>query len=92
MDVYGEQLSDIVSILKRAGFLPSVRGENLGRFVYAEHGGRAVEIYFDGVGFLVELFEEPAETSVRDYQQDTPKIAAEQAVEWLSRREEESTS
>jgi hypothetical protein len=73
-------------ILQRAAFSPSVRGEGGARFVYAEHTGRAVEVDWDGVGFLVELFEQPAEASVRDYQQDTPEHAAEQAVDWLSRR------
>ena len=64
-----------------------MRGEGAARFVYAEHSGRAVELSQDGIGFVVELFEEPAEASVRDYQQDTIDHAAEQAVEWLSRHE-----
>jgi hypothetical protein len=74
-DTYGDQLRSIAGVLERAGFSPSVRGNGRARFVYAEHGGRAVE-----------LFEEPAEISMRDYQQDTPQHAAEQAVDWLSRR------
>lgn len=85
IDTYGDQLRSIASILQLAGFTPSVRGDGIGRFVFAEHGDRAVELYWDGVGFLVELFQEPAEASVRDYQQDTPEHAAEQAVGWLSR-------
>ncbi len=64
-----------------------MRGDGGARFVYAEHADRAVELYFDGVGFLVELFEQPAEASVRDYQQSTPEHAADQAVDWLSRHE-----
>ena len=86
-DTYGDQLRSIASILQCAGFSPSVRGDGGCRFVYAEHADRAVELYWDGAGFLVELFEQPSETSVRDYQQDTPEHAAEQAVEWLSRHE-----
>lgn len=85
MDVYGNHLRDIADILLRAGFTSSMRGESTARFVYAEHADRAVEVYWDGEGFTVELFEQPAEVSVRDYQQDTLAIAAEQAVEWLSR-------
>ena len=65
----------------------ATRLDGRARFVYAEHGDRAVELSHDGVGFFVELFEQPAETSVRDYQQDTPEHAAEQAVDWLSRKD-----
>ena len=86
-DTYGDQLRSIAGVLERAGFSPSVRGDGRARFVYAEHGGRAVELSHDGVGFFIELFEQPAETSVRDYQQDTVEHAAEQAVDWLSRRD-----
>jgi hypothetical protein len=85
MDTYGDQLHSIVGILQRAGFSPSIRGEGKGRFVYAEHADRAVELYCDDSGFLVEVFEEPAEYSVGQCHQDTPQRAAEQAVEWLSR-------
>jgi hypothetical protein len=85
-DTYGEQLRSIAGVLDRAGFSPFVRGEGPGRMVYAEHEGRAVELYYDGAGFIVELFEQPAENSVRDYQQDTPQQAAELAVDWLLRR------
>jgi len=87
MDTYGDQLRGIAGILQHAGFSPSIRGEDMSRFVYAEHADRAVEVYWDGVGFLVELFEQPAETSVRDHQQDTPVHAAEQAVHWISRHD-----
>ena len=87
IDTYGDQLRSIASILQDAGFTPSVRGDGVGRFVYAEHADRAVELHWDGVGFLVELFQEPAEASVRDYQQDTPAQAAKQAVDWLSRHD-----
>lgn len=87
MDVYGNHLRNIADILHHAGFIPSIRGEGTARFVYAEHTGRAVEVYWDGEGFTVELFQQPAEVSVRDYQQDTATIAAEQAVEWLSRHD-----
>jgi hypothetical protein len=87
MDTYGDQLRSIASILLHAGFSPSVRGEDMTGFVYAEHGDRAVEVYRDGVGFLVELFEQPSDASVRDYQQDTPEHAAGQAVDWLKRRD-----
>jgi len=83
MDTYGDQLRSIASALQRAGFTPSVRGEGVARLVYAEHADRAAEVYRDGVGFLVELFEQPAKASVRDYQQDTP----EHAADWLSRNE-----
>ncbi len=87
MDVYGNHLRNVADILQRAGFTPCVRGEGTARFVYAEHADRAIEFYWDGEGFTVELFEQPADASVRDYQQDTPAIAAEQAVEWLSRHD-----
>jgi hypothetical protein len=86
-DTYGDQLRSIASSLQGAGFSRSVRGEGGGRFVYAEHADRAIELSWDGAGFLVELFEQPSEASVRDYQKDTPEHAAEQAVEWLSRDE-----
>ena len=85
MDMYGNHLQNIAGILQRAGFTPSVRGEGTARFVYAGHADRAVKVYWDGAGFTVELFEQPAEVSAYDYQQDTPTIAAEQAVEWLSK-------
>ena len=88
MDVYGNHLRNIADILQRAGFTPSVRGEGTARFVYAEHTHRAVEVYWDGEGFTVELYEQPHEVSVRDYQQDTATIAAQQAVERLSRHED----
>jgi len=87
MDTYGDLLQRAVSILQRSGFSSSVRGNGAARFVYAEHGGRAVELSFDGVGFFVELFEKPTEISVCDTQQDTVEIAAEQAVDWLARHE-----
>src|SRR5712671_1347294 len=87
MDPYGDNLRRIANILQDAGFSPSVRGKDEARFVYAEHADRAVEVYRDGVGFLVELFEQPAEASVRDHQQETPEHAAEQAVDWLSRHD-----
>ena len=85
IDAYGDQLQRMVSVLQARDFSSSVRGDGAARFVYAEHSGRAVELSFDGVGFFVELFEQPAEISVRDYQQDTPEQAAEQAADWLSR-------
>ena len=88
MDTYGDQLRRMVSILERSGFPSSVRGDGDARFVYAEHSDRAVELSHDGVGFFVELFERPAETSVRDYQQDTIEHAAQQAVDWLSRHDD----
>ena len=88
MDTYGDQLSRIVSILQQSGFSSSVRGDGAARFVYAEHTDRAVELSRDGVGFFVELFQQPAEISVRDYQQDTIEHATQQAVDWLSRHGE----
>jgi hypothetical protein len=88
MDAYGDQLQSIVGILQSAGFRPVVRGEDKGRFVYAEHADRAVELYCGDVGFTIECFEEPSEYSVRESQQDTPEHAAEQAVDWLSRHKD----
>jgi len=90
MDTYGDQLNRIVSTLQRAGFSSSLRGEGKERFVYVEHSGRAVELSHDGVGFFIELFEQPAEVSIRDHQQDTIEHAAEQAVDWLVRRESQT--
>ena len=87
IDTYGVQLGIISRILQYAGFTPSVRGDGVGRFVYAEHADRAVEVYWDGVGFLVQLFREPEVASIRDNQQDTPEHAAGQAVDWLSRHD-----
>ncbi len=86
MDAYEDQLHRITCILEDAGFSPSVRGEGAARFVYAEHDDRAAELSRDGVGFFIELFQKPAEISVCDYQQDTVEHAADQAVEWLSKR------
>jgi hypothetical protein len=86
-DAYVTQLDNIVSVLSQAGLSSSVRGEDTARFVHAEHGGRAVEVSHDGVGFFVELFEKPADVSVRDYQQDTLQQAIEQATDWLLRRD-----
>jgi hypothetical protein len=88
MDTYGDQLRGIADILQRAGFRPEVRGEGKGRFVYAEHADRAVELYCGDVGFAIEFFEEPSEYSVRESQQDTPEHAAEQAVDWLARHKD----
>lgn len=87
MDVYGDDLRSIVNVFQRAGFTSFVRGEGSARFVYAEHIERAVEVYRDGDGFTVEFFEQPHEVSVRDNRHDTAAIAAEQAVEWLSRHD-----
>ncbi len=87
MDIYGDQLRSIASTLQHAGFSPSLRGKDMARFVYAEHSDRAVEVYWNGIGFLVEFFEQPAEVSVRDCRQDTPEYAAMQAVDWLSRHD-----
>ena len=86
-DIYGRQLHIIADLLLRAGFPASIRGEGAARFVYVEHGTRAAEISHDGVGFFVELFEEPHEASLRDYQQDTPEFATEDAIAWLSRND-----
>lgn len=80
-DMNGDQLRSIASVLERAGFSSSLRGDGRARFVYAEHDSRAVELSHDVVGFFVELFEHPAETSVRDSQQDTPEHAAKQAID-----------
>jgi hypothetical protein len=85
MDTYGDQLSSIAGIIEQAGFSTSIRGENMARFVYAEHSERTVEVYWDNAAFMVELFEEPVAHSVRDYHQDTVEHAARQAVDWLSR-------
>jgi hypothetical protein len=85
MDAYGDQLRGIAGIIERAGFHPAVRGVDKSRFVYAEHENRAVEVYCDEGGFLIEFFEEPAEYSVRESQHDTPEQAAERAVDWLLR-------
>ena len=85
-DTYGEQLDLIANILRAAGFSPSVRGEGMGRFVYAEYKDRAAEVYWNGVAFMIELFEQPTVHSVRDYHQDTPELAGGQAVDWLLQR------
>ncbi len=87
MDVYGNHLGCISDILQRAGFAPSVRGDGTARFVYAEQSDRAVEVYWDGAGFTIELFEQPHDVSLRDEQQDTPAVAAEVAIEWLLHRD-----
>ena len=87
MDVYGSHLQNIADILQRAGFAPSIRGEDTARFVYAKNAERGVEAYWDGEGFTVELFEHPHEVAVREDQHGTSTVAAERAVEWLSRRE-----
>jgi hypothetical protein len=83
MNAYGDQLRGIAGILECAGFHPVVRGVDKSRFVYAEHADRAVEVYCDEGGFLIEFFEEPAEYAVGECHQDTPPRAAQQAVEWL---------
>ena len=86
-DTYGSQLQSIADILRRAGFTACIRGAGASRFVYVEHGTRAAELSHDGAGFFVELFEQPHVASVRDYQQDTPELAAHDALEWLSRND-----
>jgi len=46
-----------------------------------------VEVYWDGEGFTVELYQQPAEVSVRDYQQDgrlPPFRVAEEAKIWFN--------
>ena len=83
-DLYGSQLKTIAAILHRAGFAACIRGDGAARFVYAEHGTRAAELSHDGVGFFVELFEQPHESAVRAVQYDTPELAADDALEWLS--------
>jgi hypothetical protein len=87
MDQYGDQLRNIAGIIQHAGFLPSVRGEGKVRFVCAEHGGRIVEIYSDGKGFTVELWEQPEELSMFGCEQVEAVMAAGQAIEWLLRHD-----
>jgi hypothetical protein len=86
MDTYGKQLSIIADMLKNAGINSSVRGEGKGRYVYAEHGDRAVEAYCGDASLLVEFFEESEEYSVDRSQHDTPEQAAQRAVDWLLRK------
>ena len=83
---YDNQLENMVRILHRAGLDTSILGEGADRFVRSEHGARAAELSHDGVGFFVELFEQPREESLYDYQQASLWDATEQAVEWLLRK------
>jgi hypothetical protein len=86
MDMYGDQLHSIAIFLRDAGFTPSVRGASEARFVFADHAGRAIEVYWNGDGWLLEVFEEPEKAPVQNHQRDTPELAAKQAIDWLSAR------
>ena len=85
---YGNKLQLMSRALEGAGFSAFIRGDGEARLVCSEHNNRAVEMSHDGTGFFIELFDQPSEISMRDYQQDTIALATEQAIEWLSGNED----
>lgn len=87
MDSYGDQLKRIVSSLARKGFPAAGCGDGAARFVYADFAGRAAEVSRDEMGFFVELFEEPMEASLHQFEQEGIEDAIRLVVEWLSRAE-----
>ena len=89
IEAYGEQLTAIAGILPRAGIAPSVRGEGAARFVFAQHADRAVEIDCDdSTGWIIEMFENPADASVDLARAESLEHAAAIAAAWLSRQQD----
>ncbi len=84
-DQHAIDLRLVTEFLSQKGISGSIRGSGRSLFVYAEKGDRAIELYEKQPGYLVEMYQTPEETSVRDELQDTPVLAAEVAVDWLEK-------
>jgi hypothetical protein len=77
------QLQQIAEAIKNAGFLVFIRGDESARFVFAENGGRAIEVYHGKVAFCVECFLPEEEFSSVELRGISNEIATQRAIEWL---------
>lgn len=73
--------------LARLGADASLRNPGAGQFVYAEKGGRALELYADDSGgWILECWERGGEedaSPVREERLETTSSALKAAVVWL---------
>jgi hypothetical protein len=82
-DRYGEELSEIIDCLGKAGFNPLIRGDGAARFVFVEHKQRAAEICRDNQAWSIEVFEEPQEFAIRQTNQSKMDQAIGEVAAWL---------
>lgn len=80
-DRYGSELDQALNMIVALGLAASIRGEGAARFLFAEQGGRALEISRDGQQVVLEFFE--GEEPVKKDLVDDFHVAVQQTVTWL---------
>jgi hypothetical protein len=84
MDSYGMELRAVVEALSPVASHVSVRGAGPGRFVFAEHQGRSVEVSrLEGGAVWVECWRRDLEAPVFDVTCPATADAIAEAVRWL---------
>jgi hypothetical protein len=79
-DEYGIELEAIAARLQTVGEA-SIRGEGIGRFIYAFCDTRAVEVSRAGERLFVEFFD--VEVVIRDHMYSSSDEATKAALDWL---------
>ena len=81
---YHKRLQQVADSLTSAGCQVSIRGDGGARFVFAEHHGRAVEVYRGEHDVYVECFPAGEEYSSTETREPSYEAATRRALDWLS--------
>jgi hypothetical protein len=80
---YGRDLEAVRGRLAMSAERVAVRGDGLGRFVWAEAAGRSVEVYGDEAGVCVAFWERGADSESHQELHPSYDQAVEAALAWL---------
>ncbi len=84
MDEYGTRLQVVCEQLARVGIAATIRGDGVGRFLFAERGSRAVEASMNDDGRVwVEFWSEPDGPSEREETYNSYEDATQAMEQWL---------
>jgi len=81
--VYERSLETVRDQLARTAERVAIRGDGLGRFVWAEAAGRSIEVYWDEAGVCVEFWERGADSESSKELHPSYQQAVEAARAWL---------
>lgn len=81
---YRKRLEQVADALMSAGCQVSIRGDGASRFIFAEHQGRAVEVYRGEHDVYVECFPLGEEYSSNEAREPSYEAATRRALAWLS--------
>lgn len=83
-DVYQRELRQVADTLMSAGCQVSIRGDGLGRFVFAQSEGRAVEVSRSAESeVFIELFSAGEEYASTEVMEADFEAATRRALAWL---------